>query len=65
MHDQKALSISLMNWVQISGSIALSMVFSFDAVSNLGFQFAWLLVGFRSSIRVACYLPKRAIPRFE
>lgn len=43
--EQKAISISLINSIQISGSFVVPIIFSAVAYSSLGFQGAWIFVG--------------------
>jgi MFS family permease len=51
--EQKAISISLINSVQISSSFVVPIIFSEIASSYLGFQGAWLMVG----IFVLAFIP--------
>jgi MFS family permease len=43
--EQRAISISLINSVQISGSFVVPIIFSAVATSSFGFQGAWIFVG--------------------
>ncbi len=51
--EQKAISISLINSIQISGSLGFPIIFSAVASSSLGYSAAWIVAG----IFVLVFLP--------